>query len=155
MTRRDPYSWTVARLPERELAELVLELAAPLFERLGPSPAADDARAAVALAVSFWNADVLASKLWSSPRVKEAPLPFDGRRAAAGRHRACARGRRVLVVAGHQPVHSSELWCEGDLLDVDGLSRPREAELRVLIRRSVDRVIARPRAPSRRSLRRA
>lgn len=64
MTRRDPYSWTVVRLPERDLAELVLEFAAPLLERLGPAPALDDARAAVALAVSFWNASVLASKRW-------------------------------------------------------------------------------------------
>ena len=71
MTRRDPHSWTVVRLPERDLSELVLELAAPLLERLGPAPAVDDARAALALAVSFWNANVLASKLWGSPRVKE------------------------------------------------------------------------------------
>lgn len=69
--RRDPYSWTVVRLPERELAEVVLELAAPLLERLGPAPAVDDARAVVALAVMFWNASVLASKRWEHPRVKE------------------------------------------------------------------------------------
>jgi hypothetical protein len=71
MTRRDPHSWTVVRLPERDLSELVLELAAPLLERLGPAPAVDDARAALALAVSFWNANVLASKRWEYPRVKE------------------------------------------------------------------------------------
>jgi hypothetical protein len=58
-------------LPERALAELVLELAAPLLERLGSAPTGDDARAAVALAVSFWNANVLASKRWEHPRVKE------------------------------------------------------------------------------------
>jgi len=69
--RRDPTSWTVVRLPERDLAELVLELAAPLLQRLGPAPAIDDARAAVALAVAFWNASVLASKHWEYPRVKE------------------------------------------------------------------------------------
>ncbi|HMJ13550.1 MAG TPA: hypothetical protein VK524_19155 [Polyangiaceae bacterium] len=45
--RRDPYSWTVVRLPERDLAERVLELAAPLLERLGPAPAIDDGRAAM------------------------------------------------------------------------------------------------------------
>ncbi len=71
MMRRAPYSWTVVRLPERDLAELVLELAAPLLERLGPAPAIDDARAAVALAVAFWNASVRASKRWEYPRVKE------------------------------------------------------------------------------------
>lgn len=71
MTRRDPYSWTVVRLPERDLGEIVLELAAPLIERLGPAPSFDDARAAVALAVSFWNASVLASRRWQYPRHKE------------------------------------------------------------------------------------
>jgi hypothetical protein len=45
MTRRlDPNSWTVVRLPERDLAELVLELAAPLLGRLGPTPTIEDAR---------------------------------------------------------------------------------------------------------------
>ncbi len=71
MTRRDPYSWTVVRLPERELSEVVFELVTPLLDRLGPEPAVDDARAAVALAVTFWNASVLASKQWEHPRVKE------------------------------------------------------------------------------------
>jgi hypothetical protein len=69
--RRDRNSWTVVRLPERDLAESVLDLAAPLLERLGPAPAIDDARAAVELAVMFWNASVLASKRWERPRVKE------------------------------------------------------------------------------------
>jgi hypothetical protein len=59
------------RLPERDLTDTVVQLAAPLLERLGPVPAVDDARATVALAVTFWNANVLASKLWGSPRVKE------------------------------------------------------------------------------------
>jgi hypothetical protein len=69
--RRNPNSWTVVRLPERDLTEVVLELAAPLLERLGPAPAIDDARAVVALAVTFWNASVLASKRWEHPRQKE------------------------------------------------------------------------------------
>jgi hypothetical protein len=71
VTRRDAYSWTVVRLPERDLAELVLELATPLLEKLGAAPAIDDARAMVALAVAFWNASVLASKRWEHPRIKE------------------------------------------------------------------------------------
>ena len=72
MTRhRDPDSWTVVRLPERELSEVVLEFARPLLDRLGPSPPIDDARAAVALAVTFWNASVLASKRWEYPRGAE------------------------------------------------------------------------------------
>lgn len=69
--RRDPNSWTVVRLPERDLAEVVLELAAPLLERLGPAPSIEDARGAIDLAVAFWNASVRASKLWEGPRVKE------------------------------------------------------------------------------------
>jgi len=69
--RRDPNSWTVVRLPERDLAEVVLELAAPLLERLGPAPSIEDARGAIDLAVAFWNASVRASKLWEHPRVKE------------------------------------------------------------------------------------
>jgi hypothetical protein len=69
--RRDPNSWTAVRLPERDLAEVVLELAAPLLERLGPAPSIEDARGAVDLAVAFWNASVRASKLWEHPRVKE------------------------------------------------------------------------------------
>lgn len=71
MRRRDPYSWSVVRLPERDLSELVLELAAPLLERLGPAPAIDDARAVISLVVTFWNASVLASKRWEYPQVKE------------------------------------------------------------------------------------
>jgi len=82
---RDPNSWTVVRLPERDLAEVVLELAAPLLERLGRAPAIDDARAGVALAVTFWNASVLASKLWEYPRVKklnELKKRMSGRQAS-------------------------------------------------------------------------
>jgi hypothetical protein len=59
------------RLPERDLAEVVLELAAPLLKRLGPAPSVEDARGAIDLAVTFWNASVRASKLWEVPRVKE------------------------------------------------------------------------------------
>jgi hypothetical protein len=44
-SRPDPNSWTSVRLPERDLAELLLEFAEPLLERLGPSPAIDDTRA--------------------------------------------------------------------------------------------------------------
>jgi hypothetical protein len=69
--RRDPNSWTKVRVPERDLAESVLDLAAPLLETLGPAPAIDDARAVVALAVTFWNASVIASKCWGHPRGKE------------------------------------------------------------------------------------
>ena len=66
--RRSPYSWTSVRLPERELAASVLELAEPLLERLGAAPSIAEARAAIALAVTCWNASVAASKLWADPR---------------------------------------------------------------------------------------
>lgn len=71
MTRRDPYSWTVVHLPERDLAELILDLATPLLEKLGRAPAIDDARATIALTVTFWNASVLASKRWKHRRMTE------------------------------------------------------------------------------------
>jgi len=57
--------------PERDLAGVVLELAAPLLDRLGPTPTIEDARGAIDLAVTFWNASVHASKLWEYPRIKE------------------------------------------------------------------------------------
>jgi hypothetical protein len=85
--RRDPNSWTVVRLPERDLAEVVLELAAPLLERLGPAPSIEDARGAVELAVAFWNASMRASKLWEHPRVKELNelrKRMNGRQATQG-----------------------------------------------------------------------
>lgn len=88
MTRRDPYSWTVVRLPERDLAETVLEFAAPLLEGLGPEPAVEDVRAAVALAVSFWNANVLASKRWEPPRGKELNALKKRMRGRAASHEA-------------------------------------------------------------------
>lgn len=69
--RRDPNSWTVVRLPERDLAELILEFAAPLLDRLGPALTIEDARSALDLAVMFWNASVLASKHWPHPRAKD------------------------------------------------------------------------------------
>jgi hypothetical protein len=90
MTRRDPYWWTVVRLPERDLAALVLELAAPLLERLGPAPAIDEARTVVALAVTFWNASVLASKRWEYPRVQQLE-PF------LPRPRPNGEGRQQIV----------------------------------------------------------
>lgn len=68
---RDPYSWTVVPLPERDLAEVVLDFAAPLLARLGPAPTIEAARGALALAVAFWNAQVLASKRWEYPRLVE------------------------------------------------------------------------------------
>jgi len=43
----------------------------PLFTKLGPAPSLEDARDAIKLAVAFWNANVLASKLWEFPRGKE------------------------------------------------------------------------------------
>lgn len=72
MTRRtNPYSWTSVRLPERDLGEVILDVADPLFAKLGPTPPLDAERGVVELAISFWNACVLASKRWDRPRVKE------------------------------------------------------------------------------------
>ncbi len=68
--RRDPHSWITVRLSERDLAEVVLEVAAPLIDGLGPAPSIEEARGAIELAIAFWNASVRASKLWGRPRVK-------------------------------------------------------------------------------------
>jgi hypothetical protein len=68
--RRDPYTRTVVRLPERDIADSILQLAAPLLEPLGPTPPSDDVRHAIELAVSVWNAHVAASQLWGDPRPK-------------------------------------------------------------------------------------
>ncbi|MBI2897938.1 MAG: hypothetical protein HYY06_30545 [Deltaproteobacteria bacterium] len=56
--RRDPYTRTVVRLPERDLAESILYLAEPLLEPLGPTPPLDEARRAIGLAIDVWNAHV-------------------------------------------------------------------------------------------------
>lgn len=58
------------RLPERDLADSVLDLASPLLAALGPTPSPDDARSAIEVAVGFWNANVEASALWNQPSPK-------------------------------------------------------------------------------------
>jgi hypothetical protein len=68
--RRDPYSWTVVRLPDRDLADSVLDLASPLLAALGDRPSVEDACGAIELVVSFWNASVEASQLWGTPSPK-------------------------------------------------------------------------------------
>lgn len=65
---RDPYSWTVVRLPERDLGDSIVDLASPLLESLGPERRPEDTRRAIELAVKIWNAHVLASKFWGRPR---------------------------------------------------------------------------------------
>ncbi len=69
--RRDPWSRTFVTLPERDLAECILVVASPLLEDLGPTPAPDEARDAIALAIEVWNAHVSASELWGAPRPKD------------------------------------------------------------------------------------
>lgn len=85
--RRSLYSWTSVRLPERPLDACVLELAAPLLERLGAAPSMEEARAAIELAVTFWNASVAASKLWDDSRpaaLRALRARMCGREAPAG-----------------------------------------------------------------------
>lgn len=85
--RRSPHSWISVRLPERELAASVLELAGLLLERLGAAPSIEEARAVVDLAVAFWNASVAASKLWDDPRpgaLRALRARMRGRQAAPG-----------------------------------------------------------------------
>jgi hypothetical protein len=85
--KRDPNTWTAVRLPERALSESILHLAAPLLEPLGPVPAPDDSRRALELAVSIWNAHVVASPLWGDPKPKglaELRKATRGEQAPAG-----------------------------------------------------------------------
>lgn len=58
------------KLPERDLAASVLDLASPLLAALGPTPSLEDARASIDVAVAFWNASVEASVLWNQPSQK-------------------------------------------------------------------------------------
>jgi hypothetical protein len=125
MTRRDPYSWSVVRLPERDLAELVLELAAPLLERLGPAPAIDEARAAVALAVTFWNANVLASKRWEHPQFKE-------RNALEKRMRGRAASREDAAALNLLSDRWREHWIEPRLVE-SWIYEPDAAGVRRLV----------------------
>lgn len=81
-SRRDPHSRTVVRLPERDLAESILDLAAPLLEPLGPAAPPGEVRPALDLAVKLWNAHVTASPFWGDPRPK--PLA-DLRKAMCGK----------------------------------------------------------------------
>ena len=58
------------RLPERDLAESILELASPLLAPLGSRPPVDEARQAISRTIDLWNAHVIASKFWGNPRPK-------------------------------------------------------------------------------------
>jgi hypothetical protein len=51
--RRDPNTRTVVRLPKKDLAESILDLAAPLIEPLGSAPAIEDARHAIELVINL------------------------------------------------------------------------------------------------------
>jgi hypothetical protein len=110
MTRRDRHSRTIVGLPERDLAELVVELAAPLLERLGPTPADDDMRSVIALAVSFWNASVLASDRWEHPQVKELNAL---KKRMCGRAASREDAANFVATRSRCPsaVGSSARWC--------------------------------------------
>lgn len=95
--KRDPNTWTSVRLPERELGECVLDLAAPLLERLGT-------RSAIELTINFWNAQVRASKLWDDTRPK--PLN-DLRRKMTGKNAAPGDAENFQLL--------SERWREMEL----------------------------------------
>lgn len=85
--KRDPSTRTVVKLPERELSESILHLAAPLLEQLGPEAPPDEARRALELAINLWNAHVRASRLWEYPWPKplaELRKAMCGKQAAPG-----------------------------------------------------------------------
>lgn len=82
------------------------ELAAPLLERLGPAPAGHDERASVAVAVSFWNASVLASKRWYPRAVKKLNAL---KRSMRGRVASCGNAAKLdLLTALEDPLASME-----------------------------------------------
>jgi len=64
-------TWTTVRLPERELGETILDVAAPMLAGLGTAPTAERTREALALVVLFWNASVRASKRWERRRAAD------------------------------------------------------------------------------------
>lgn len=84
--RRDPNTRTVARIPEQALDQRVLDLAAPLLERLGTEPEPDAVRSAIELAITFWNAKAKASKFWGDSRPKalnDLKRKMTGKKASA------------------------------------------------------------------------
>ncbi len=93
---RDLYSWTEVRLPERSLSESVLDLAAPLLERLGSDPAPAEARATIAYAIEIWNAHVTAAPYWRHAN----PKPLAALRKAAGdKHAAPDLAERFALLS--------------------------------------------------------
>jgi hypothetical protein len=81
--RRDPYTRNLVCVPERDLAECVLEIAAPVLDALGPAPPPEEARRAIELAIDVWNAHARASPLWGVQRTK--PLADLERKARSKR----------------------------------------------------------------------
>jgi hypothetical protein len=80
----EAWSYTRVKLPERPLAEAVLDVAAPLLER-EPTAPLERAQELLQLVVSFWNASVLASELWERRRMKslnELRKAMRGRKAS-------------------------------------------------------------------------
>lgn len=68
---RKANSWTVVRLPETDLSEVILDFAAPLLASLEPSTSLYQAKEVLSVVVPFWNASVRASRLWEKRRVKD------------------------------------------------------------------------------------
>ena len=140
---RDPYTRTVVRLPERDLAESILELASPLLAPLGSRPPLDEARQAISRTIDLWNAHVIASKFWGNPRPKplavlqramsgdagvfdllagrwRADFAFDPRLVGAWSYEADERGAHPLI-------------CETTLPDGVEAEVPPPAEKRISI----------------------
>lgn len=84
--RRDPNTRTVARIPDEALDERVLDLAAPLLERLGTDPATEALHGTIELTIAFWNAKAQASEFWGTARPKkldDLQRRMTGKRASA------------------------------------------------------------------------
>lgn len=103
----------------------VLDLAAPLLERLGTQPEPEAVRETMELAITFWNAKAKASQLWGDPRPRQLN---DLRRKMTGR-RASAEDAEAFELLS-QRWHDKEIAFDPRLvgdwsLEVSGAGEPR------------------------------
>jgi hypothetical protein len=133
----------LAVVPERALAEIILDLAAPLLKECGPAP--DEANAVLAVVVEFWNASVLAATWWARPQPTQlrrlktrmcgpdaAPEDAAAFRGLTERWREWRHDPR-LVKSWRYDAAAMRLTCTVSAPRGVRLATPPPAELRVVI----------------------